>query len=88
MDKESSYFIGKRVILPFEYYQHSIGLSDFDSTSRFANSFYNSQEAEKAYECLQDLVSILSNDFPSKKNYVVEYADHMAAMAEKVTNLP
>jgi hypothetical protein len=87
VDKESTYFIGKRVVLPFEYYQHSIGLSDFDSTSRYAGCFYNSREAEKAYEYLQDLISILSNDFPSKKNYVEEYAAHMDAMEEKVMNL-
>jgi hypothetical protein len=88
VDKESTYFIGKRIILPFEYYQHSMGLSDFDPNSHYANSFYNSQEAEKAYEYLQDLVSVLKNDFPSKKNYVEEYAAQMAAMAEKVTDLP
>ncbi len=85
--RESSYFIGARVMLPFEYYQHSIGLSDFDSTGYYANCFYNSQEAEKGYEYLQDLVSVLRNEYPKKENYVEEYAAHMAAMAKKVTEL-
>jgi hypothetical protein len=87
VDKESTYFIGKRAMLPFEYYQHSIGLSDFDSTHSFAGYFFNSQEAEKGYEYLQDMIAILRDDFPAKKNYVEEYAAHLTAMAEKITNL-
>jgi uncharacterized protein YfkK (UPF0435 family) len=86
--KESDYFIGTRVILPFEYYQHSIGLNDFDSTSHYASCFYNIQEAEKSYEYLQDLISILKSEFPKKDNYVEEYSAHMAAMAKKMMDLP
>lgn len=86
--EESTYFIGKRIILPFAFYQHAIGTRDLDPDSDFAGMFYDNEQAEKAYEYLQDIISILKNDFSKKDNYVKGYATHMKAMADRIVTLP
>lgn len=83
-----SFFIGKRIILPFEFYQHAIGTKDFNPDSDFAKLFFDQQQAEKAYEYLQDVVTVLRNDFDKKSNYVKGYATHMGSMARKIIELP
>lgn len=86
--EESSFFIGKRIMLPFEFYQHAIGTKDFDTESDFAKLFFDQQQAEKAYEYLQDVITVLRNDFEKKSNYVKGYANHMSVMARKIVELP
>ena len=86
--EESSFFIGRRILLPFEYFQNAIGTKDFDPESDFAGLFYDQAAAVKAYEYLQDVVSVLRNDFERNKNYVKGYATHMRTMAGRITILP
>lgn len=82
--KESSYFVSGRIILPFKFYQHGMGLKSFDGNSFFAHLFFDEADAQTAYQYLQKALYDLQNDFPSGKNFVDEYAKFMKLMAEEL----
>ncbi|HEX7904741.1 MAG TPA: hypothetical protein VF487_12755 [Chitinophagaceae bacterium] len=82
--RESSYFISGRVILPFKFYQHAMGLKSFNSNNDFTNLFFDEADAQTAYQYLQKALYDLRDDFPSGKNFVDEYAKFMKLMAEEL----
>lgn len=87
VQKEASYFIGTRVILPFNYYQHAMGIKPFDSRSDFTQQFFNTEQAEEAYGYLNKTMRRLDDQYPDLQNYVAEYAGFMELMAKEITRI-
>jgi hypothetical protein len=83
VSKESSYFIPERVVLPYTFYQHGMGMKSFYEESPFAALFYDSTEAKTAYDLLTKAMNS-ADDFPSGSNFVEEYSLFMGMMAEEV----
>jgi hypothetical protein len=84
VSEESSYFSMERVMLPFNYYQHAIGLKSFKKTSpAFLNVFYDEADAQRAYKILESgmIKRAKLKDYPSGKDYVIEYAVYMERLA-------
>jgi hypothetical protein len=82
VSNESTYFSQSRVFLPFKYYQHSIGLRNFDEKSNFGRLFTNRKQAEKGYGVLAAAMDKLKNQsFPNGKDFVIEYALYMQKLA-------
>lgn len=81
---ESTYFVPARVIIPFKFYQHSMGLRPLDPESYFAHRFFDTQQAEQAHRYLETLMEQLLNDFPSRDTYTKEYAAFMKSMAYEI----
>jgi hypothetical protein len=85
VSRESSYFAQHRVMIPFSYYQHQMGLKAFRSVSPFANVFYNESNARKAYGMIETAMKKLSNEaFPSDKDFVIEYAKYIKRLSEEI----
>ncbi|MCG2617230.1 hypothetical protein LZZ85_23240 [Terrimonas sp. NA20] len=85
VSEESSYFSMERVMLPFNYYQHAVGLKSYKKTSpAFLNVFYNESDAQRAYKILESgmIKRAKLKDYPSGKDYVIEYAMYMKKLAE------
>ena len=82
--KESSFFVPTRVILPMRFYQHAIGMKDFNEESFFATLFYDKKQANDAHRYLSLTIKILRNDFPNDNSYVKEYAAFMEKMAKEI----
>jgi hypothetical protein len=82
VSKESSYFIPSRVALPFQFYQHAMGLKPFTPGSSFTRLFYDSTQAVKAYQYLDSIFYKMAEAFPRRENYVDEYAVYMEMLAE------
>ena len=82
--KVSNFFVTTRVILPFKFYQHAMAMRPFDEKSFFVHLFFNEQQGELAWHHLKRTMTKLRNDFPSKKDYVAEYADFMEKMANEI----
>lgn len=82
---ESIYFSPVRVFLPFSYYQHGIGLKEFNSRDYFTICFFNTANAKKGYEILKDgFEKIKDLDFPSGENYVIEYSKYFDKLARAI----
>ena len=85
VSKESTYFSQSRVFLPFQYYQHSMGLRPFNEKSNFSSFFYTTQQAEQAHAILAGAMKkIRHKSFPSGEDFVIEYAMFMDKLAEQV----
>jgi hypothetical protein len=82
---ESSFFVPTRVLLPLRFYQHAIGLKEFDGDSHFTRLFHDRQQAIFAYKLLSNTIKLLRDDFPSRDNYVKEYAAFMSMMAKSLS---
>ncbi len=83
---ESIYFSQSKVLLPFSYYQHAMGLKPFKEESEFSRLFYNVLQAEKGYQILSAAFDKLKNEpFPSGKDFVIEYSKFMKRMAEVIS---
>ncbi|MEI9912200.1 MAG: hypothetical protein WDO71_22650 [Bacteroidota bacterium] len=82
--KESSFFVPTRIILPLRFYQHAIGMKDFDEESFFSKLFFNKQQAKDAHHYLTVIIRRLRDDYPTRDNYVKEYAAFMENMAERI----
>jgi hypothetical protein len=83
--KESTFFIPSRVIIPFRFYQHAMGMKDLSTESSFSKLFFNNEQAEQAYGYLSEAVTLLKSDFPSiSGSYLKEYAAFMEKMADAV----
>ncbi|MET0464184.1 MAG: hypothetical protein ABW007_13560 [Chitinophagaceae bacterium] len=90
VSEESSYFSMERVPLPFNYYQHAIGLKSFKKVSpAFLNMFYNEADGQRAYKMLESgmIKRAKLKDYPSGKDYVIEYAMYMKKLAEEIERL-
>jgi hypothetical protein len=79
--EESSYFMPGRVMLPFSFYQHGIGLKEFDAESRFTTLFYDKEQAKKAHLYLGVAIDNVDYKFKATKSYSAEYAEMLKAMA-------
>jgi len=84
--KEASFFIPSRIILPFKFYQHAIGMKPFDEKSFFVKLFFNEEQAQQAWQYLKRMISKIKT-FPTKKTYVAEYIEFMEQMAEGIKDL-
>jgi hypothetical protein len=85
--KESSFFVTTRVILPFKFYQHGMGITPFDEQSYFVRLFFDKVQAEQAWKYLELMISALRHDFPRGDDYLQEYAAFMQTMADKIKDL-
>jgi hypothetical protein len=83
---KSSYFMPVRVMLPVKFYQHAIGMKDFDPEHRFVSLFHSVDEAKKAYGLLKDVVNHSSYNFPesNKNSYSSEYAQMLEKLSEEI----
>ena len=81
VEGEANYFVPTRIVLPLKFYQHAMGMSDFDEESFFASLFYSKDQASKAYDYLADTIDGLHDDFETSKSYVQEYAWFLGKMA-------
>lgn len=87
LSKESSYFIPTRVVVPLNFYQHAMGMKEFDPQSPFASLFYDSTQAARAYQYIVDAMDAPDTNYPSGGNYVDEYAKYMEILSQKVMKL-
>lgn len=55
--EESSYFMPIRVMLPVKFYQHAIGMKDFEEDHRFVSLFTSVAQAKKAYGFLKEVIN-------------------------------
>jgi hypothetical protein len=85
--EESSFFVTTRVMLPFKFYQHSMGIKPFDEHSYFATLFYDRSQAEQAWKYLSLVTSALRHNFPRREDFLLEYAAFMETMSEKIREL-
>jgi hypothetical protein len=86
VSEEASYFMTGRVPLPFEFYQHAMGLKPVNENGRFAKLFFNHDQLKKAHRILEQALHKLRNDFPSGKDFVIEYSLFMGQLAKAVKN--
>ena len=79
---ESIYFSRTRVFLPFTYYQHGIGLTDFATAHPFRAYFYDERDARIGYDMLKSAFGKTKDeDFPSGENFVSEYSMYFEKLA-------
>jgi len=81
---ESSYFMPSRVILPFKFYQHGIGLKTFDPESNFARLFYSTEQAQFANFVLKGAIERASFDYKDNSSYSKEYVKMLEELAREV----
>ena len=82
---ESSYFSPVRVFLPFSYYQHGVGMKEFNPLHYFTICFFNTANAKKGYEMLKEgFEKTKDQDFPSGENFVIEYSKYFDILAKAV----
>ena len=80
---ESIYFSPARVILPFTYYQHGVGLTNYGKD--FSKCFFDTADAEKGYRVIKEAFeSTKGDEFPSGNNYVVEYSEYFKQVADLI----
>lgn len=72
--KSATYFVPKRLPLPFRYYQSGIALLSFNDTLPFNNYFHNLQDARQAHHLLRTGMDAIKAQYPSDENFVLEYA--------------
>lgn len=81
---ESSFFMPSRVILPFKFYQHGIGLKTFDPESNFAQLFYSTEQAKFASYVLDGAIDRASFVFKDNSSYSREYVKMLEELAREV----
>jgi len=82
---ESIYFSRARVSLPFTYYQHGIGLTDFATDHPFIAYFYDARDARIGYGMLRSAFEKTKDeDFPSGENFVSEYSMYFEKLANEL----
>ncbi|HEX2631013.1 MAG TPA: hypothetical protein VHM26_18480 [Chitinophagaceae bacterium] len=78
----TNYFLSDRIILPFEFYQHAMGLNPFDPKSEFAGLFYDRKQAELAHGYIKSAMDGIDGHYPADdENFVIGYAHFMRQMA-------
>lgn len=88
ISEKASYFIGKRVQLPLEFYQHGVGLKTKGEDTVLNRFFFSPQQADTAYHYLGRSIDNLYGKFPSSgNNYVKEYAAVMKLMSKEISNM-
>ena len=69
----------RKLYLPFKYYDGGIALLELAKSPDFISLFFDEKDAQKAYELLD--LSLPKIVYPSKSNYVLEYADCFKELA-------
>ena len=87
VQEEATYFIRDRVLLPFDYYQHAMGMKSFNPKSDFVHLFFNEEQAILAHEYLATTIRRLRDEYPRTHNYVEEYYQFMELMAREITTI-
>jgi hypothetical protein len=84
--EQSSYFMPIRIMLPVKFYQHAIGMKDFDPKHRFTSLFHSASEAKQAYDLLKEAVNHSDYNFPEsdKNSYSSEYALMLEKLSETI----
>lgn len=86
ISEESSYFMPMRVMLPLRFYQHAIGMREFDEHHRFVSMYASVEEAKKAYGILKETVNSSGNNYPDTKadSFSLEYSQMLEHLAEEI----
>lgn len=89
LKEKASYFIPGRIVLPFQFYQHAVGLRPLKRCPEFRQLFYDSLQAVEAHGYLENGMQNLSGKFPhsDEDNYVHEYAMYMKLLAEEMRKM-
>jgi hypothetical protein len=87
VSREADYFSPKRVLLPIKYYQHGVGMREYEMAANFRALFYNEDDARKAYLMVANAMQT-DNHFPSGKDFVDEYARYFTQLEKAVTRYP
>lgn len=82
VSRESIYFIPGRTPLPFNYYQHAMGLRGI--TPQFRALFYDDAQTQQAYDYLQQAFEPLQARYPRSDNFVSEYAGFIGMLSRGV----
>lgn len=84
--ERSSYFIPGRVLLPFQFYQHAVGLRPLKNCPSFQQLFFDSAQAARAHSFLENGMRSLAGQFPKSEenSYVHEYALYMKLLAKEM----
>lgn len=85
VSKESIYFSRSRVFLPFNYYQHGIGMQPFMPEEPFRGFFFDMADARKGYGFIRSACDKIKKErFPSGENFVIEYAMFFEKLAKAI----
>jgi len=84
--REANYFYAERMIVPFKYYQHGVGLQNFSMENRFARQFADSVQATKAWDIIRKGFYRISDvPYPTvKNNYTEGYALFIESLANDI----
>jgi hypothetical protein len=82
--EKSSYFIPGRVILPFKFYQHGIGMKFFAEGSLFSSLFYSKEQAKKSHLFLDITIGDVKFDTKDLKSYTEEYSIMLKKIGEEL----
>lgn len=84
ISEKSSYFIPLRIILPFNFYQHAIGMKYFGEKSAFSSLFYSAEQAKKAHILLEEKLRDLEFEKTSDNSFTTEYAINLKKLAREL----
>lgn len=74
----------EKFLLPFKYYNGGMDISDIYENGNFDQVFYDKADAAKAYGILKAAYMQCLKEYPSKENYLVEYADFIDIVNKKI----
>ncbi|MEQ1676860.1 MAG: hypothetical protein ABL876_09170 [Chitinophagaceae bacterium] len=83
---ESSYFMPVRIMLPVKFYQHAIGMKEYDTAHRFTSLFHSAPQAKKGFDLLKKAVNSTRYDLPDdiKNSYSYEYSLMLEKLSEEI----
>jgi hypothetical protein len=86
ISEQSSYFMPVRIMLPLKFYQHAIGMKEFDEEHRFTSLFYSPAQAREAFNLLKETVNSSDYNFPEfqKESYSLEYSMMLEKLAADI----
>lgn len=86
ISEASSYFMPKRVMLPITFYQHAIGIKEFDEEHRFNSLFYQAADTRKGYQLLTAVLNSADFDYPDKdkNSYSLEYSYMLTYLSKEI----
>lgn len=83
VSREANYFSPKRVLLPIKYYQHGVGMRDYEMVDNFKAIFYSEEDARRAYDLVAGTMKLVRR-FPTGKDFVEEYALYFEKLEKAV----
>lgn len=84
VNKEADYFMPARIPLPLKYYQHAMGMGNYNRQSPFSHLFFDDTQSKQAYDLLEETIIALRDKFPSGKDFVDEYALFIELMSKEI----